>query len=81
MMARARQIRIDAKCYLITDQIEQITSDGVETSSEHIELDTIVYATGFDIEASFCPFDTFGRNSLKLREYLHEKSLFTFLDS
>jgi len=59
-------------CHLITDQIEQITSDGVETSSEHIELDTIVYATGFDIEASFCPFDTFGRNSLKLREYLHE---------
>ena len=39
-------------CRLVTDPILRITETGVTTSTEHIQLDTIVYATGFDIEAS-----------------------------
>ena len=48
-------------CHLVTDPIKRINMDGVKTSEEDVKLDTIVYATGFDVEASFCPFDTFGR--------------------
>ena len=48
-------------CHLVTEPIKRINMDGVKTSEEDVKLDTIVYATGFDVEASFCPFDTFGR--------------------
>ena len=39
-------------CRLVTEPIQRITETGVTTTTEHIRLDTIVYATGFDIEAS-----------------------------
>ena len=48
-------------CHLVTESIQRIHGDGIVTNSEDVKLDTIVYATGFDISASFCPFDTFGR--------------------
>ena len=57
-----------SNCHLITDSIKRVTEDGIETTNENIKLDTIVYATGFDIEASFCSFDTFGKNDIKLRD-------------
>ena len=57
---------------MITDPIEQVQSQGIETSAENIKLDVIVYATGFSIEQSFCPFDTFGKGGRRLRDELEE---------
>ncbi len=33
---------------LVTDTIDCITSNGVKTSGEEHELDTLIFATGFD---------------------------------
>ena len=52
-------------CHLVTEPIKRINKDGIKTSEEDVKLDIIVYATGFDVEASFCPFDTFGRYFLE----------------
>ena len=57
-------------CHLVTDPIEEIGIDGIKTTTENIKLDVIIYATGFSIEKSFCPFDTFGMKDKKLREEL-----------
>ena len=56
-------------CHLVTDNIECVTANGVKTEKEEVKLDTIVYATGFDIEGSICGFETFGRNNTLLRDH------------
>ena len=57
-------------CHLITDPINSVTRSGVQTSQEDVKLDVIIYATGFDIEGSFCAFETIGQGDRKLRESL-----------
>jgi len=60
-------------CHLITDPISKISKNGIQTKKkESIKLDTIIYATGFDVEASFCSFDTYGKDNKKLRDCLDE---------
>ena len=56
-------------CHLVTDSIEHVTEYGVKTDKEEVDLDVIVYATGFDIEGSICGFDTIGRNNTLLRDH------------
>jgi len=55
--------------HLVTDKIECITERGVRTTDgvEH-EVDTIVYATGFDLLRSANPFKTVGLNKNVLAE-------------
>ena len=57
-------------CHLVTDQIQEVHTQGIKTTAENIKLDVIVFATGFSIENSFCPFDTFGREGKKLKDEL-----------
>ena len=56
-------------CHLVTDPIDCVTTHGVKTDKEEIDLDIVVYATGFDIEGSICSFDTTGRNNTLLRNH------------
>ena len=56
-------------CHLVTNAIEHVTANGIQTEKEELKLDMIVYATGFDIEGSICGFDTYGRNNTLLRDH------------
>jgi len=47
--------------HLETAPIKAVTRTGVDTRDGHHELDILVYATGFDIQASICSFPTYGR--------------------
>lgn len=53
--------------HLVTDTVEEVTKSGVLTSAGEVELDILVYATGFDIEGSICSFPTEGRQGTLLR--------------
>ena len=56
---------------MITDPIQEVQVHGIKTAAEDIRLDVIIYATGFSIEKSFCPFETFGKKqNKKLRDVL-----------
>ena len=49
--------------------IEQITPKGVRTTSQEYELDSLIYATGFDaITGSFDRINIVGRDGVRLRE-------------
>jgi cyclohexanone monooxygenase len=49
--------------------IEAITPTGVQTAGEHIELDTLVFATGFDaMTGTLLRIDIRGRDGLPLQE-------------
>ena len=49
--------------------IEEITPKGIRTEDEEYELDTIVFATGFDaMTGTFFKMDIRGRNELSLRD-------------
>lgn len=49
--------------------IEEITSKGIRTSDDEYELDSIVFATGFDgMTGSLFKIDIRGRNSVSLKE-------------
>ena len=50
--------------------IERITENGIRTSSEDLEFDLIIYATGFDaILGSFRNMDFRGRDGMRLSDY------------
>lgn len=52
---------------LVTDPIEQITHDGVQTKDGVVrEVDAIVLATGFAVGLASAPFPIFGRGGLPL---------------
>ena len=52
---------------LVTNPITKVTSKGIETNNkEHIELDVIIYATGFDTMKSALPFKIIGHNGQNL---------------
>jgi len=54
---------------LRTDPIQEITETGIRTAAEHHELDTVVFATGFDaITGALAAIDIRGRNGLALRD-------------
>ncbi|MBE7199742.1 MAG: 4-hydroxyacetophenone monooxygenase, partial [Parafilimonas terrae] len=54
---------------LETDSIARITEGGVVTEAGRIhDLDVIVYATGFDVTATFARMNLVGRNGLRLTE-------------
>ena len=54
---------------LRANPIERITPTGIQLRDEHLELDAIVYATGFDaMTGSLSRIDITGRNDLKLRD-------------
>jgi len=60
--------RDEAHVSLVTSPITRVTEAGVETEQGEVELDVLVYATGFDIEGSICSFPTTGRSGKVLRE-------------
>ncbi|MCU1374219.1 MAG: NAD(P)/FAD-dependent oxidoreductase, partial [Actinomycetia bacterium] len=54
---------------LVTDGIERITPTGIVTSTgEHIEVDVIVIATGFDVVHYLASLEVHGRDGATLRE-------------
>jgi len=54
---------------LVTNPITKVTSKGIETNNkEHIELDILIYATGFDTMKSALPFKIIGHNGQNLQE-------------
>jgi cation diffusion facilitator CzcD-associated flavoprotein CzcO len=54
---------------LVTDRIARIVPEGVElTSGRVVEVDTIVYATGYDIEKTLTPIDVTGKNGVTLKD-------------
>ena len=54
---------------LVTDSITRITAAGVATEDGRThELDVIVYATGFDVTATFARMSLVGRGGLRLTE-------------
>jgi len=53
--------------------IQNITANGVQTSAEHVDLDVIVYATGFDaITGSFDRMQIQGMNGDSLADKWHQ---------
>ncbi|KAF9776181.1 hypothetical protein IL306_005672, partial [Fusarium sp. DS 682] len=53
---------------LVSERIKRITPQGLELASgQHIELDALICATGFDVDAP-PRFDLIGRDGLKLAE-------------
>jgi len=64
-----------------TDQIIEITSSGIKTAENHIELDMIVFATGYDaLTGPLLRIDIRGRNGISLNEkWGYGKNLKTFL--
>lgn len=51
------------------DPIQKITKTGIQTQSEHIELDVLIYATGFDaVTGSFTAVDLQGVGGLRLKD-------------
>ena len=55
---------------LITDPIENIDADGINTKSgEHHQGDVLIYATGFRASEFLMPMQVYGRNGISLAEY------------
>jgi len=55
---------------LVTDAIERIDTDGIYISSGvHIEVDAIVYATGFKVSEILAPIEFAGLEGQKLHEF------------
>jgi len=49
--------------------IERVTANGIKTSAEHVDLDVIVYATGFDgMTGALSRIDIRGRDGVLLRD-------------
>lgn len=53
----------------LNDPIEQVTEKGVKTTSQEIELDSLILATGYDgLTGAMLAVDVTGRNGISLRE-------------
>jgi cyclohexanone monooxygenase len=49
--------------------IEEFTEEGLRTSAGEIELDAVIFATGFDaVTGNYLKIDTTGRNGLRLQD-------------
>lgn len=54
---------------LVTDRVASIDETGLTTTAgEHIDLDVIVYATGFEAKKMLYPMDVQGRGGVSIRE-------------
>ncbi|KAH8688961.1 hypothetical protein BGW36DRAFT_402032 [Talaromyces proteolyticus] len=54
---------------LLETPIEQVTENSVKTTTENIELDVLIYATGFDaLTGSYEEIDYYGEKGLSLKE-------------
>jgi 4-hydroxyacetophenone monooxygenase len=54
---------------LITDRVASVDATGLVTSTgEHVDLDVIVYATGFEAKKMLYPMDVRGRDGVSIRE-------------
>ncbi len=58
--------------HLITDPISNINETGIVTGAERIDLDVIVYATGFDTSMFMRPINILGLNGITLEDYWEE---------
>jgi cation diffusion facilitator CzcD-associated flavoprotein CzcO len=58
--------------HLITDSISHINETGIVTDAETIDLDVIVYATGFDTSMFMRPINILGLNGITLEDYWEE---------
>ena len=58
--------------HLITDSISYINQTGIVTDAETIDLDVIVYATGFDTSMFMRPINILGLNGITLEDYWEE---------
>lgn len=55
--------------HLITDSISHINQTGIVIDAETIDLDVIVYATGFDTSMFMRPINILGLNGITLEDY------------
>ena len=55
--------------HLITDSISHLNETGIVTDAESIDLDVIVYATGFDTSMFMRPINILGLNGITLEDY------------
>ncbi len=54
---------------LVTDPVASIDATGLTTEAgEHVDLDVIVYATGFEAKKMLYPMDVRGRDGVSIRE-------------
>ena len=61
------------ECTLITDPIKKIINEGIELSDNNvIDLDVIVFATGFRVDQFLRPIKTFGIDGIYLDDYWKE---------
>lgn len=59
--------------HLITDPIKCFTETGILTEKgTEIQLDCVIFATGFKIEESICGFEVIGKNDVNLQQHLSE---------
>jgi len=55
---------------LVTETIDKITKSGIQTTDgAHHEFDTIIFATGFDLDKSAKPFEQIGLKGKMTEEY------------
>jgi 4-hydroxyacetophenone monooxygenase len=57
---------------LVTDPIHRITPRGIDTVKDAIDVDVIVYATGFDTNRVLYPIEIVGRDGVDVRARLDE---------
>jgi 4-hydroxyacetophenone monooxygenase len=58
---------------LVTEPIKRITPAGAEVEGESIEVDVIVYATGFNTNQVLNPIQIIGRSGVDLRTQLNQR--------
>lgn len=57
----------------LTDPIVEITENGVRTESGEVELDMLIFATGYDaLTGALRAFEVVGRDGIKLQDYWKE---------
>jgi 4-hydroxyacetophenone monooxygenase len=65
---------------LVADSVAEVTETGVRlTSGEHLEVDVIIWATGFKATEFLCSLDVYGRHGQRLREVWQEDDPRAFL--
>jgi len=57
---------------LITNAIQSIDEDGINLDKEHIDLDVIVFATGYKVDSFMRPMKIIGSNNITLDKFWSE---------
>jgi cation diffusion facilitator CzcD-associated flavoprotein CzcO len=53
---------------LITEPIQEFMKDGIKTNSNSYEIDTVIYATGFDLLSSGYAYELINKDGISLKE-------------